>query len=77
VLIKLLIDKGYKNIIAYDPLSIKSFDKTYKLPIKYSKSLNETISKANIIVLATAWQEFLDNKHLFKDKKVFDLRYKL
>lgn len=76
-IIKMLIKKGYKNITAYDPLSNELFDKVYNVPINYSVSMKDAVSKSDVIILATAWQEFLDNKDLFNKKIVFDLRYKL
>ncbi|MDD2523476.1 MAG: nucleotide sugar dehydrogenase [Endomicrobiaceae bacterium] len=76
-IIKMLIKKGYKNITAYDPLSNKLFDKVYNVPVKYASSMKGAVSKSDVIILATAWQEFLDNKDLLSKKIVFDLRYKL
>lgn len=76
-IIRKLIEKGYNKITVYDPAANITFGKTYNLPVNYSESVEEAVSKSDIIILATAWQEFLEKKHLFKNKKVFDLRYKL
>ncbi len=76
-IINLLLDNDYKNIIAYDPLANDLFDKTYHLPIEYAVSMEEAIQKSETIIIATGWRMFIDNKHLFADKNVFDLRYVL
>ncbi len=76
-IIKLLLKKGFNNITVYDPVSNKTFDNTYKLPVKYAVSTKQAVKNADVIILATVWKEFLDSKHLFKNKKIFDLRYKL
>lgn len=74
-LIKLLLKAGYTNIVAYDPVSNELFDKMYKLPIKYATTLEQAVKMSNTIVIATGWKQFIDKKHLYKNKKIFDLRY--
>lgn len=74
-IIKMLIVKGVKNIIAYDPMAIDNFKKEYKLPIKYSDSLEGLIKRCDPVVIITAWKEFKDKKVLYKGKKVIDGRY--
>ena len=74
-IIKLLLENGYKNIIAYDPLANDIFDKTYNLPIKYANSLEDAIKNSSHLVIATAWEEFKEKKDLFKNKNVYDMRY--
>ena len=74
-IIKGLLDNGYKNIIAFDPVANEIFDKTYKLPIRYATSVQEAIQNASVVVITTAWKEFAENKGLFVGKKIYDLRY--
>ncbi len=74
-IIKLLLENGYKNIIAYDPIANDLFDKTYKLPLKYAKSLDEALNNSEAVVIATGWREFTENKNKFCKKTIFDLRY--
>ena len=74
-IIKLLLEAGYKNIIAYDPMANKLFDSLYHLPISYANSTKECIEKSEAIVVATGWKEFIANKELITEKKVYDLRY--
>lgn len=74
-IIKLLLESGYKNLLCYDPIANELFDKTYKFPVKYSKTMEEAIKNSKAIVIATAWKEFSENKKLFENKAIFDLRY--
>jgi len=76
-IIKLLSDRGFKNIIAYDPLANDVFDKVYKLPVKYAKNLEDAVKPSSTIVITTGWKEFIENKNLFANKNVYDLRYVL
>jgi UDPglucose 6-dehydrogenase len=70
-----LLQKGYKNIIAYDPMAIEEFKEAYSLPIEYSPNLKSLLAKVNHVVILTAWDEFLLNQESIKMKKVFDYRY--
>lgn len=74
-IIKLLLDAGYKNIVAYDPMASELFDSLYHLPISYAKSTDECVNKAEALVVTTGWKEFLANKDLIMQKKVYDMRY--
>lgn len=76
-IIKLLLKEGYKNIIAYDPVSNALFNKIYKVPIKYAESFELAVKSSNTIVLVTGWKDFVNNKNFYKNKRVFDLRYVL
>ena len=71
-----LIRNGYSKIIAYDPIAISEFSKAYtELNVSYAESLAEVVSKSDVLVITTAWKEFIDNKELIYSKKVFDFRY--
>jgi UDPglucose 6-dehydrogenase len=76
-IIELLLDNGYKKIVVYDPMANNLFDKMYKFPIKYAENIEEALNKSRVAVIVTAWNEFRQNKDMFKDKLVFDLRYAL
>ena len=76
-IIELLLEKGFKKIIAYDPIAIENFKAAYSLPIEYAGSLEEIVRRAPIIVILTAWQEFIRRKDIFKGKTVLDFRYAL
>ena len=68
-IIEILLEEGYTNINAYDPLAIEEFQKYYNFDIDYNQDLKE------VVVIATGWEVF---RHLdFKEKTVVDLRYLL
>ena len=72
-----LMEAGYKNIKAYDPLANHAYDLLYKQPLQYSKTMEEAIDNTEKVVVVTAWKEFKEKSDLLKDKVVFDLRYAL
>lgn len=71
-----LIDGGYTNIIAYDPLAMEEFRQHYDLPIIYADSKEEVLEKADEVVILTAWKEFADIRSLI-EKRIVDCRYML
>lgn len=75
IIIDMLLEKGYKNIHAYDPVANELFDKVYKLPLRYKNSVKDIADSCDVIVIATGWKEFADNQDYLKIKKVYDLRY--
>lgn len=77
VIIEKLTNCGYTNIMAYDPLAVDSFKKKYELPISYRESLDDIVNNSDILVLLTAWEEFVDNKDKYKNKIIIDARYVL
>ncbi len=70
-LIKGLLQAGYSNIIAYDPMAIEVFKNTYNLNINYAKNLQEAI-KDSIIIIATAWEDFRD---ILNQDNIYNLRF--
>lgn len=72
--IKKLLELGFRNIYAYDPIANEIFKNTYDFKISYENSLESIKNKCKVLVLATAWDEFktLLNE---KDKKIYNLRY--
>ncbi len=70
-----LLQKGYKNLIAFDPMAMEEFKKAYELPIEYSPSLEELLLRVDYVVILTAWNEFIKNEKIIKEKNVFDYRY--
>ncbi|GAB3536698.1 UDP-glucose/GDP-mannose dehydrogenase family protein [Pontibacter brevis] len=74
-IIEKLLEKGYTNIIAYDPMANDVFAKEYNLPIAYADSLEALVEKADELVLLTSWSEFRQNKALVTSKRLFDFRY--
>jgi UDPglucose 6-dehydrogenase len=74
-IIQRLIERGFKKIVAYDPMAIESFRNSYELGIQYAKNLNEVAEMADCLVLLTAWDEFKERKTLLSSKKLYDFRY--
>lgn len=74
-IIENLLNKGYKKIVAYDPMANKIFDQQYKLPITYADSLDSLVNQADELVLLTSWPEFKKNKDLISTRRLFDFRY--
>ncbi|MEH7014224.1 UDP-glucose/GDP-mannose dehydrogenase family protein [Neobacillus niacini] len=70
-----LLQKGYTNIIAYDPMANEEFKEVYGFPIQYSPNLSSLLSMVNNVVILTAWDEFIENEESIKKKNVFDYRY--
>lgn len=75
IIIDMLLEKGYKNICAYDPIANELFDKVYNLPLRYKNSVKEVADYCDVVVIATAWKEFADEQHCLEGKTVYDLRY--
>ena len=73
-IIQMLVQKN-KKIIAYDPLATDNFKKTFKLKIKYARTMEYVLSRCKVIAVLTAWDEFKQKKSLFKNKRVIDGRY--
>ena len=71
-----LINRGFCNIIAYDPLANDEFKKFYDFDIEYFNSKEEIINLADELVILTAWDEFKDLKEL-TNKQIIDCRYML
>ncbi len=73
LLIQKLINKGYKNIYAFDPISNDIFKNTYNVDVKYINNIDEIINICNTLIIATAWKDF-ENLEI-KNKKIYNLRY--
>lgn len=75
-IIRILIDKGYKNILAYDPIANRVFKEKYKFnEVNYCNNIDSLCNNSDILVLATAWDEFKNLKKKYPNKKIVDCRY--
>ncbi|MBE6493690.1 MAG: nucleotide sugar dehydrogenase [Methanosphaera stadtmanae] len=74
-IISKLLEEGFENIIAYDPLAIDEFKKYYNYPIKYME-YEELIEECDELVILTAWDKFKTLKEKTK-KPIIDARYML
>ena len=61
-IIRNLLDKGYKHIVAYDPLAADHFRKSYALPIQYASTLEDCVEKSNVLSILTGWREFIHGR---------------
>ena len=75
-IIRELNDRGYKNIIGYDPVAMPEFQEYYKMEYSCVESYADCVSKADVLVIATAWKEFSDLPRI-TDKPIVDGRYML
>lgn len=75
-IIEKLVERGYRNLIAYDPVANDAFSQAYPhLPLTFENSLESLLSKVNHAVILTGWPEFREKKDLIQQKQVFDFRY--
>ncbi len=71
-----LIEKGFTNLSAYDPLANEAFKTEYPdIDIKYFEDLDSLLQNVENVVILTGWKEFKNNKEKITKKKVFDFRY--
>ncbi|MBF7067989.1 nucleotide sugar dehydrogenase [Campylobacter volucris] len=73
-LISKLLNLGFQNIYVYDPIANDIFAKTYDYKLSYKNNLDEIVSECEVLIIATAWNEF---KPLVdrQDKIVYNLRW--
>jgi UDPglucose 6-dehydrogenase len=76
-IIRELFARGYRNIIAYDPLAMPSFERSYRLPIQYADTLEEAVAASDLLVLVTAWDVILQQQELLQNRELIDGRYAL
>ncbi len=74
-IIRMLLERGHRNIIAYDPMATENFKSAFNLPIQYTASFEEIATEGDVFVVLTAWREFQAQKDLLKGKKIIDGRF--
>ena len=74
-IISKLLAKGYKNIVAYDPMANDTFANEYNYAIDYADNVESLVQQADQLLLLTAWDEFKQKEDLIKSKKLHDFRY--
>jgi UDPglucose 6-dehydrogenase len=72
-IIKGLLERGFTNISAYDPIATENFCSQFNVPIEYMLSMDEIGNKADVLIILTAWDEFKSAEKY--GKKVIDCRY--
>ena len=75
-IIRQLNDFGYENIITYDPVAMREFQRQYQLHCRYADTYEEALAEADIAAITTAWPMFKDIKEK-TDKPIIDCRYML
>ena len=71
-----LIEKGYTNLSAYDPLANHAFQKEYPdIELNYFDELDSLLQNVDNVLILTGWKEFKNKRNLIQKKKVFDFRY--
>jgi UDPglucose 6-dehydrogenase len=74
-IITVLIDNGFRNIYAYDPLAVQEFGRVYGFDITYCSSAAEVCDACEIVALVTAWKDFAGIDKLFPNIRWVDCRY--
>ncbi|WP_181873606.1 UDP-glucose dehydrogenase family protein [Paenibacillus prosopidis] len=76
-MIELLLERGCRKIAAYDPMAMSAFSKHYTFPVTMMASVEELERSSDVVVIATAWEEFRTKQHVFDLNCVIDARYLL
>ena len=71
-----LYRRGYQNFICYDPVANAAFASYYGFHVQYMDTLSDMIRDAELLVIATAWEEFRSVPSM-TDKPLIDCRYML
>lgn len=75
-IISLLLNAGYKNLLAYDPLANKAFAREHNFDeIHYCDSVQSICEKSDVLVLVTAWEDFIGIDKHYPGKAIIDCRY--
>ena len=70
------IENAFDQIDAVTSVAVGEFRRCYDLPISYAESYDALLSRADSLVIATAWPEFRNVRQLTQ-KPVVDCRYML
>lgn len=71
-----LNNKGYINIIAYDPVAMEKFKTSYALKYQCMPKYETVLEQADVLVITTAWPQFADIRTR-TIKQIVDCRYML
>lgn len=74
-IIKEIINKGCREIYAYDPVSNGAFKQAYPFEIHYCNGADEVCKKTKNVIIITAWEEFKGIDKLFPEVKFIDGRH--
>lgn len=76
-IIAALINDGYANIVGYDPLAMSEFRRYYDFKMGFADTLDQLVSSADVLLIATAWPEFAILPEKAAGKPIVDARYML
>jgi UDPglucose 6-dehydrogenase len=68
-----LIERGFTNILAFDPIANDEFSKYFNFT-NLADSLDDIIQKSDALIILTAWSEF-SNIRSITNKLILDFRY--
>ncbi|MCL2638018.1 MAG: nucleotide sugar dehydrogenase [Oscillospiraceae bacterium] len=74
-IIRILLNEGYTDICAFDPLANEEFKNVYGLNISYCTSAKEICEACKTVALITAWKDFAGINETFPNVKWVDCRY--
>ncbi len=72
-----LLQIGYTQIYAYDPIANDDYAAEYGQNINYCFSMKELCDTCDVVVIATPWRQFKTVGEYAKGKPVIDCRYML
>lgn len=75
-IIQALNERGYENIVAYDPAAMEEFQAHYKLQLRCVSTCDEVLEQADTVAITTAWPEFKGLREK-TCKPIVDCRYML
>ena len=76
-ILRLLQQRGYHKLMAYDPVANKLFQQAYPdIMLQYQESMEQAVCNADLAVILTAWPEFIHIR-LYTSIPVLDCRYML
>lgn len=70
-----LLDKGFCHIIAHDPMAMANFSEAFHLPIQYAQTAQDVVDSADVLVVATAWTQYVLLLDACPREATIDLRY--
>ena len=74
-IVRLLLERGFRRLTAYDPAAMENFRAAYRFPIAFAESLEAAVNAADVLVITTAWSEFNRVPILAGARSVVDGRY--
>ncbi|MEI2394489.1 UDP-glucose dehydrogenase family protein [Paenibacillus phytohabitans] len=75
-IISLLLDAGYTNLIGFDPVANECFAREYNFAeVRYCENVQVIGDQSDVLVLVTAWEQFVGIDKKYPGKPIVDCRY--